>query len=213
MKYLAWAVGLPSAGDVAKGEPAGWLAPGGDRGWGPGRFLTPGSVRVHTGPTAVLQARKPRLRERRCQEGPQRPGRSHLSSRPAPSGISHHFSSFRSPEPGLCSAQDAPVPCAALSSPQATPRPQPTPVALGRLHGSRVPSAASFENGTRTGTQLGDSAWAQVPGTVSTLPKGTVAHTVTLLRSRCSGGQNVHLGFNTPGNDSTSLGLVSSPAK
>lgn len=98
-KYLAFGVWLPSAGGMAKGEPLGWRL--GETGvedhaasshhplgwtldpWPFSRQENQGSEKEGAGRTRGDQVA---------------PG---LSSCPAPSGISHHFSSFRSPEPGL----------------------------------------------------------------------------------------------------------------
>lgn len=80
---------------------------------------------------------------------------------PTPPGISHHFSSFRSPETGLCSAQDAPGPGGQSTTPCASsqwpPRLSMSTAVMwlqSRLcshRGSRAPSAGPFKNGAHTG--------------------------------------------------------------
>ena len=72
--------------------------------------------------------------------------------------------------------------------------------AKSRHRGLRAPSAGSFENGARSAPlcQLADPAWDHVPGTISTLPQGTITQWPCRAHSAV-GGQNVHLGSSTGG--------------
>lgn len=167
-KYQAWGMWLPSVGDTAKGEPLAGA-------WGsPGLGTAP---LPHTTPWGGSGALDPRENRGSEKEGAGRvgPGGSRPERSPCPSWHPPPLLILQKPR-----ARPVPrmprFPLAAPSCPQAAPGPPPTPVALGRLRGSRAPPAASLENGMLTGARLGDGL-GPCPRGCAHLPKGALTHT------------------------------------